>query len=554
MIRGMRLVCLPACSSCVLEDAMRREITVVAACLLLCCQTVAFGQGVGGFGAGGAGGFGAGGFGGAGGAGGFGAGGFGGAAGVGGGAGIGGARGAAGVGAAGGILINPDGVVRSVVLQRKVGTLEAQRLSAEAGKNLAADLNQPSPLRKVSLVKLEQAIEEYAVRKEFVPADIFFLAGLQRIDYIFVYPETGDLVIAGPADGFTIDKFGRALGVHSGRPALRLDDLMVAIRSVENASSILCSIDADSSRLAEMYKFMKSKSVVGRNESPDAIFQQAAKILGQHYIRIEGVASESHFAEALVEADLRMKRIAVGADPSPIPKLKSHLAMMKPGEDSYKRWWFVPMYDPVERAEDGLALRLAGQRAQLLSQDEFIAANGQSIAMAGKASTQEFAKQFTELFPALADAVPCFAQLQNQYDLAVLAALIKHRRIDEAIKWRAILFKDSKRAPVRHGALPKYTDAIATTRKASRTATVGMVSGGVTIDPLATAASLKEVPEVDRRVSSARAAAVFRGNPPESRSAKPSDAKPDSKPDAKSDSKSDAKPDAKSAPIRWWWD
>ena len=58
-------------------------------------------------------------------------------------------------------------------------------------------------------------------------AELQFLAGLNRIDYLFLDPEGKDLILAGPAEPFVVDLSGRALGVQSGRPAIRLDDLIV---------------------------------------------------------------------------------------------------------------------------------------------------------------------------------------------------------------------------------------------------------------------------------------------------------------------------------------
>ncbi len=49
----------------------------------------------------------------------------------------------------------------------------------------------------------------------------------------------------------------------------------------------------------------------------------------------------------LVEADLRMKRIALGKDPAGVRGVPSHLSLMRLGDASMTRWWFVPLYDPI---------------------------------------------------------------------------------------------------------------------------------------------------------------------------------------------------------------
>ena len=45
-----------------------------------------------------------------------------------------------------------------------------------------------------------------------------YLAGLQHLKYVFFYPDTRDIVIAGPAEGFFTDPSGRVRGMTSGTP------------------------------------------------------------------------------------------------------------------------------------------------------------------------------------------------------------------------------------------------------------------------------------------------------------------------------------------------
>ncbi len=143
----------------------------------------------------------------------------------------------------------------------KSGRLDKKRRQELAGKSLPGDLNQRSPLRKVSLVELEAACESYARDKTHVSSEMQYLAGLQRIDYVFVYPDEKDIVIAGPADGYVVDGAGRAIGVTTGRPALRLDDLIVALRALERGGgTIRCSIDPTQANLAKLSAYIADTS------------------------------------------------------------------------------------------------------------------------------------------------------------------------------------------------------------------------------------------------------------------------------------------------------
>ena len=52
--------------------------------------------------------------------------------------------------------------------------------------------------------------------------------------------------------------------------------------------------------------------------------------LGPQQITFSGVPATSHFARVLVAADYRMKRLAMGFEPSPVRGLPSFLQMMQP--------------------------------------------------------------------------------------------------------------------------------------------------------------------------------------------------------------------------------
>src|SRR5436190_8222956 len=275
----------------------------------------------------------------------------------------------AGGNTSGGILVDAKGVVQARFQQDKSGRFDQKRRRELAGKSLPGDLNEYSPLRKVSLVQLEAACESYARDKTHVSSEMQFLAGLQRIDYIFVYPKEQDLVIAGPAEGYIVDGAGRAIGNSTGRPALRLDDLMVALRALERGGgTIRCSIDPTDANLARLSAFASKNSAPATLEEAKLQFDQMADVLGMQNISLSGVPVESHFAELLLEADVRMKRVSVGLDAMPVKGFHSHLSMVGPAANSVERWWFTPLYDAFTRSADGLAFEISGQRVQLESQ------------------------------------------------------------------------------------------------------------------------------------------------------------------------------------------
>ena len=80
--------------------------------------------------------------------------------------------------------------------------LAKQRLAAAKTKVGDTDVMQSADLRKVSLNRLEAAIAARLAKGEGVDEEMQALAGLTSIEYVFFYPETNDIVVAGPAEGF----------------------------------------------------------------------------------------------------------------------------------------------------------------------------------------------------------------------------------------------------------------------------------------------------------------------------------------------------------------
>lgn len=417
-------------------------------------------------------------------------------------------------GIAGGIEIDAQGVVTPAFSKAKTGELNEALLSAFAEKHVSADVNVPSELRKISLPRLEAEIEKCLAEKKPVPPEMQFLAGLQRIDYVFLDEKSKDLVIAGPAEGFAMDGLGRVVGVSSKRPPLRLDDLMVALRTLEKTGSLGCSIDADDSRMAQFQKYVKTNSTRTTPAGAMQRYRNMAKILGLQNITVWGVPADSHFGCTLIEADWRMKRLSLALENPKVPGFKSHLAMVGRGGNATQRFWFLPLYDAFQKNEAGTAFHFAGQRAQLLSQEEYVSETGKrSDAPTTRVSTQRFAKHFTDKFPELAENIPIFAELQNTIDLSILAALFKKERLPQKIGWRMPLFLDAQRAHYAAAPTPKHVDSVVNYRKAGRGMIVGLIGGGVVINAMDTVRAIEFKTDEADRVEGVRRGALENPHP-----------------------------------------
>jgi hypothetical protein len=384
----------------------------------------------------------------------------------------------------GGISIDADGVVRRAESLPQSERLRREQMEAFAAENLSGDMQAYSDLRKVSLVKLEQAYAEVMDAGEDVSEEMLHLAGLQRIDYVFIDTDARDIVVAGPAEGFAPDDQARMVGLTTGRPAIRLDDLIVALRSVlQERQAIRISIDPDEDRLAALQEYVRRNSSATSTAGAQRRYRQMGQILGLENVTIDGIPRDSHFARSLVEADYLMKRISLGAESSGVRGIRSHLSLLAPNGNSMQRWWFVPFYEGIYASDDGNAYEIVGQRAQLMAQEEWVDAQGaRSNAAFTRASTEQYAVLFTEHFEELAEVSPVFAEMQNLFDLAVVAALIDTNGAMRRVGWRADVFLDQQRAPIASFDVPRQVPSEAMTRPARRGVMLGLI-GGVTLSP-----------------------------------------------------------------------
>ena len=114
-----------------------------------------------------------------------------------------------------GVAVDADGVWALKSFPDPGGVWRAQAV-ARAHHRLPPNLQARSKLRKVSLVRLEQAIVRKLEAGQTIAEEMQNLAGLQRLRYIFCYPEHGDVVVAGPAEGYFEDASGRTVGITTG--------------------------------------------------------------------------------------------------------------------------------------------------------------------------------------------------------------------------------------------------------------------------------------------------------------------------------------------------
>ncbi len=393
-----------------------------------------------------------------------------------------------------GVAVDATGVLK---MQRVVdrGWTMTRKKIAEARSTLPADISKASDLRKISLNRLEAAVKALTSRGEKPTEEMLALAGLTRVKYVFYYPDTKDIVVAGPAQGWMVDPVGRIRGIESGAPVVELQDLIVALRAYppdgQTTSLISCSIDPTKQGLANMQAFL---SRVGSQLSPNAGLQQQGQFianglresLGLQNITIHGVAANTHFAQVLVEADYRMKLIGIGLE-KPQVKLVSYVEFAARASsvspNAMQRWWFVPDYACVRVSDDNLGMELVGDGVKLVGADELVTSDGNRVKSdKGDKAGDNFVKGFTEKYADLATKEPVYAQLRNLIDLSVAAAFIQDQDYYGKSGWKLGSFSDESGLAVQTLNPPKQVEsAVASYVKGNRVMTP--IGGGVRIEP-----------------------------------------------------------------------
>lgn len=333
----------------------------------------------------------------------------------------------------GGVVVDGAGVVRAATVAERQELAEFVR--AGLGP-LAGDLGEAADLRMISLKGLQQAISDCRESGAMVPDEVEFLAGLQRIRYVFVDQDNHDIIIAGPAEPWTLRDDGSVVGTVTGGSTMRLADLLVAMRSVESARTegITCSIEPTPEgrrRLQQLLRRVKLRP--GQNPAMLEASMKAA--FGPQMIQLTGIPADTRYARTLVAADFEMKRVAMGLTESPVAALPSYLEMTRnKSQDANQnpRWWMACDYEALAKSEDGLAWKLSGQGVKTMTEQDIVATDG-TVKGAGKIDklAQLWANKMTESFTELSREMPIFADLQNVMDLTVVATLITQERLAE---------------------------------------------------------------------------------------------------------------------------
>lgn len=334
------------------------------------------------------------------------------------------------VGVVGGVMVDTQSV-----LGHNESAIDAQVLN-QLKQGLAStdqDSKQKSDLRMISLKALNQQIDQAVQRNQPIPVEVQFMAGLQRIKFLIVDHDNQDIVVGGPAEGLVSDAKGNVVGSDSGRPAIHLEDFLVALRSATQARTgqgVSVSMDPTPEGVQNLQRLYARHN----RFSPDLVddIQQA---MGEHIVSLTGIPQDTRFAQILVAADYRMKRLAMGLDQSAARNLPSIIEMAAKARNKMAgapRMWMECNYQSMATDDSRSVWELRGQGVRALTENAFHNKDGVAV-VAGKENkfAARWADQLTKRYDEISGSEIVFGDLRNLMDLSVIAAIIERENMAE---------------------------------------------------------------------------------------------------------------------------
>lgn len=366
--------------------------------------------------------------------------------------------------------------------------LQAAEFAKKANHN--RDVRENADLRMVSLPRLEAHVAQLMKDGSEIPEDVRTIAGLSRIDFLFVFPETGDIVIGGPAGDWAADGQGRRISTSTNRPTLNLDDLVTLTRTFSKGGTegFVCTIDPKKTQVAAVQQFVDQNRRTLNAKTAATFTQELEQKLGLQNVRVQGVPQDSRVASVIVEADYRMKEIGIGKRQGP-EGMKSYFDLLTRSEQRGSnsmdalRWWMAVGYDAINVAPNGKVFEFNGNPIQCLSENQIVGNNGnrQGTGKASRANAK-FADLFTKHLPELAAEDVVFADLENIFDLATVSALVQTHGLGQKVGWSPEAFIARNGFATQPVQVPEELMTAAHFRVYDGRNVVIQVAGGVRVD------------------------------------------------------------------------
>ncbi|OYW23282.1 MAG: hypothetical protein B7Z55_03690, partial [Planctomycetales bacterium 12-60-4] len=285
-----------------------------------------------------------------------------------------------------GVRVSPGRLLSRVTTQDKTGRLTSVGQQARQA-DLNDDMAQSSALRLVSLKRLEQEVANRLQQGLPVPESMARLAGLSKVEFLFLDAAEKDIIIGGPAEAWEFRGTSEPVGVVSGRPMLQLDDLVVVLRTFATGERDFgCSINTRDAGVKALQDYAAQSQARGpiNSRSVRNWVNQLQNKLGRQDIVVWGVPADSRVARVIVEADYRMKLIGIDKLDAgkTIPSyfdLLSKAAQQDPPAMEALRWWLTMKYDAVAHSPDKSVFEIQGSAVLCQSENQMLTAEGKHL-------------------------------------------------------------------------------------------------------------------------------------------------------------------------------
>ena len=386
-----------------------------------------------------------------------------------------------------GVSVSPSGLLAALKKEEHTGRLKALGVAARKA-DLNAEVAQQADLRFVSLTQLEREASKRLTEGRPIVETMKNLAGITQLKYVVVDQKSHDVLIGGPSEAWKIDSNGNAVGVKSGRPTLQLDDLVTVLRTFSNEGpqNFGCSFNPRQEGLQQLQAFVEKSNSRGALE-PSAVkgwVNQLQSKLGPQDIELWGVSRDSRVARVVTEADYRLKMIGIGKleGGQHVPSIFELMTVeeQKTSKLDALRWWLTMKYDAILHSPDHNVFEIQGPSVQCLSEDQYLTEKGERVGTGqASATNQAFAANFTRHYAELAQRDIAFADLQNVFDLALVAALLKNEGVANRIGWDFGSFASNGMYEPAVYAAPREVESVANHRVYRGKDIVVQVAGGV---------------------------------------------------------------------------
>lgn len=390
-----------------------------------------------------------------------------------------------------GVRVDPQGVLAKLSKEENSGRLRDLGIKAREAL-LNEEISQVSNMRVISLTRLERSVAARLAEGKPAVESQKLMGGLTKVTNVFVYPDLGEVVLAGPAEGWRYNDEGLPVGVKSGRPVLQLDDFVDVLRafSTNNGPQIFtCSINPKAEGLKQL-KDMVERSNARGPLAAGAVTgwtKQLQAALGKQDIVYSGINSESRVARVIIEADYRMKLIGIGksANEAKIPSIFDLMtvAEQKSSKLDALRWWLTMKYDSIQHSRDGNSFEFVGSSVLCQSENQYLDSVGQQVQTGQtEGANRLFAENFTKRYDELAKYDLVFADLKNVFDLALVASLVHNQGAAKKAGWNYGVFAADGLYETARFEKPREVDSVVNHRVYRGRDIVVQVAGGVRAD------------------------------------------------------------------------